>query len=171
MSFSVIYQDITKMKVDAIVNAANSHLIMGGGVCGAIYRAAGIESLSAYTHQLQSINTGEAIVSPAFNLSAKMIIHAVGPIYINGQHQEAQLLKQAYLNSLKLAVEHQCTSIAFPLISSGIYGYPKCEAFRIAKNTILEFLSKHTLTVYLVLYDKESFNLFKEELDSDDECL
>lgn len=169
MPFHLIRQDITKLKVDAIVNAANTQLKMGGGVCGAIYHAAGAEQLTEETDRLGPIETGEAVITLGYNLPAKMIIHTAGPIYHDGLQNESELLKNAYLNSLKLAAKHNLDSIAFPLLSSGIYGYPKNEAFEIAKETILDFLEEHEMDVYLVLYDKESFrvpNLLKLQIDS-----
>jgi len=137
MPFKVVRQDITTMKVDAIVNAANTSLQMGGGVCGAIFKAAGAAQLQAACDKLSPIKTGEAVITPGFNLPAKYVIHAAGPIYRDwSMEQSERLLRAAYTNSLKRAVENKCESIAFPLISSGIYGYPKDEALKTAISAI-----------------------------------
>lgn len=162
MPFEIIRHDITQLKVDAIVNAANTQLQPGGGVCGAIYKAAGYHQLQDATQSLGPINTSEAVITPGFNLPAKHIIHTAGPIYKDGQHNEAQLLSDAYLNSLKLASKHNLSSIAFPLLSSGIYGYPKEEALKIATDTIQDYLKNHDLDVYLVIFDKDSFEISKQ---------
>ena len=124
MSFSIVRQDITKMHVDAIVNAANTELLMGGGVCGAIFSAAGADQMQDACDRVAPIHTGEAAVTPAFRLPAKYVIHAAGPAYDDRHPRECeQLLRSAYTESLKLAEQKKCSSIAFPLISSGIYGY------------------------------------------------
>lgn len=162
MPLEIIHNDITLMKCDAIVNAANKQLLPGGGVCGAIFHRAGYELLNEACHKHSPINTGEAIITPAFQLSAQYIIHAVGPVYQDGKHHEKQLLKNAYQNSLQIAVDYQLESIAFPLISSGIYGYPKKEALEVAVNTIKTFLIKHDLMVYLVVFDKTAVQISKE---------
>ena len=122
MPFTIARQDITKMKVDAIINAANTELQMGGGVCGAIFHAAGAAQLQAACDKLAPVKTGEAVITPGFGLPAKFIIHAAGPVYRHwNKEQNEQHLRAAYTNSLKRAVENKCESIAFPLISSGIY--------------------------------------------------
>lgn len=158
MSFTIIRQDITKMKVDAIVNAANTDLQMGGGVCEAIFKAAGAFELQAACDKLAPIKTGEAAITPGFALSAKYIIHAAGPIYRHGNaEQSEQFLHSAYINSLQLAIKNKCESIAFPLISSGIYGYPKDEALQVATSAIQDFLADHDLDVYLAVFDKAAF--------------
>jgi O-acetyl-ADP-ribose deacetylase (regulator of RNase III) len=118
MPLEIIRQDITKMSVDAIVNAANTALQMGGGVCGAIFKAAGVDKLQAACNKLAPIQTGEAVITPVFNLPAKYIIHTAGPVYRDGKHGEAKLLRSCYVNSLKRALENNCESVAFPLISS-----------------------------------------------------
>jgi len=160
MPFTIVWQDITKMKVDAIVNAENTELKMGGGVCGAIFRAAGPAVLQAACDKLAPIKTGEAVITPGFALPAKYIIHTAGPVYDYKNAEECErLLRSAYLNSLKLAVEHKCDSIAFPLISSGIYGYPKEEALKVAASAIRQFLEDHDLDVYLVIFDKTALIL------------
>lgn len=158
MPFTIVRQDITKMEVDAIVNAANTNLQMGGGVCGAIFKAAGELELQAACDKLASIKTGEAVITPGFALPAKYIIHAAGPVYSrNNAVQSEQLLRSAYINSLQLATKNKCKSIAFPLISSGIYGYPKDEALRVAITAIQDFLADHDLDVYLAVFDKAAF--------------
>jgi len=159
MPFTILRQDITKMEVDAIVNAANNELTMGGGVCGTIFNAAGRMQLIEACRRLAPIPTGTAVITPGFNLPARFIIHAAGPKYHDGQHHESDLLREAYLNSLSLAVEHGLSSIAFPLISSGIYGFPKGQALKIAMDTIKDFLKTHDLDVTLVIYDKDSFDV------------
>jgi len=158
MPFSIVCQDITKMNVDAIVNAANTNLKMGGGVCGAIFRAAGVAKLQTACDKLAPIKTGEAVITPGFDLPAKYVIHAVGPIYQDWNKEQCeQLLRAAYTNSLKTAIGNKCKSIAFPLISSGIYGYPKDKALQVATSAILDFLADHDIEVTLVIFDKSSF--------------
>lgn len=164
MPFTIVRNDITKMAVDAIVNAANTELQMGGGVCGAIFKAAGAVELQTACNKLAPIKTGEAIITPGFNLPAKYIIHTAGPVYKGGKHGEAELLRACYLNSLELAVENKCESIAFPLISSGIYGYPKEEALRAATSAIYDFLANHEIDVCLVVFDAASFSISEQLL-------
>ncbi|MGI6344941.1 MAG: macro domain-containing protein [Bacillota bacterium] len=164
MPLQIVRNDIARMKVDAIVNAANTELQMGGGVCGAIFRAAGARELQAACDALKPINTGEAVITSAFNLPARYIIHTAGPVYRGGQHGEAGLLQACYLNSLKLAQQYECESVAFPLISSGLFGYPKGEALAIAMSAIRGFLLDNDLTVYLVVFDKAAFALSQELL-------
>ena len=167
MPFKIIRQDITKMKVDAIVNAANTELKMGGGVCGAIFKSAGTDQLQVACDALAPIKTGEAVITPGFDLDAKFIIHAAGPIYREWSKEENErLLRSAYLSSLEIAAEHGLESIAFPLISSGIYGYPKDEALSVGTSTIQEFLLDHEMEVTLVVFDKASFEISSERLDS-----
>lgn len=163
MPFSIVRQDITKMKADAVVNAANTALQMGGGVCGAIFKAAGAEKLQQACDKVSPIKTGEAAITPGFQLPAKYVIHAAGPVY-NSKNKEkcAELLRSAYTKSLALALENKCESIAFPLISSGIYGYPKDEALREATTAITDFLAEHEMDVYLAVFDKASFVVGKE---------
>lgn len=157
MLFTILRQDITKMDLDAIVNAANTRLQMGSGVCGAIFNAAGASELQEACDQLAPIKTGEAVMTPGFHLPAKYIIHTVGPVYIDGKHGEKDILRACYQNSLKLAVDNECESIAFPLISSGIFGYPKVEALSVATDAIKEFLLDNEIEVYLTVFDKDSF--------------
>ena len=165
MPFTIIRQDITRMQVDAIVNAANTDLAMGGGVCGAIFKAAGAARLQAACSQLAPIKTGEAVITPGFGLPAKFVIHAADPVYCHwNAEQSEQLLRSAYTESLKLAHKYQCESIAFPLISSGIYGYPKDEALRVAAAAIRDFLASHDMDVYLVIFDRVAFAVSEELL-------
>ena len=152
------------MRVDAIVNAANTALQMGGGVCGAIFAAAGADKLQKTCANLAPIKIGEAVITPGFNLPAKYVIHAAGPVYRDGKQGEKALLRSCYSNSLELAVRYQCESIAFPLISSGIYGYPKEEALQVATETIAEFLGEHDLDVSLVVFDKAAVEVGEELL-------
>ncbi|MGB4590401.1 MAG: macro domain-containing protein [Clostridiaceae bacterium] len=159
MSLEIVRNDITKMKVDAIVNAANSSLKMGGGVCGAIFHAAGEKELQTECDEIGRCNVGEAVITGAYALPAKHIIHAVGPIWQGGKNNEAVLLHDCYRNALNLARKHELKSIAFPLISSGIYGYPKDQALQVAINAISEFLMEHEMKIYLVVYDQKSFVL------------
>ncbi|NLT11569.1 MAG: macro domain-containing protein [Clostridiaceae bacterium] len=164
MPFTIVRQDITKFKVDAVANAANIDLQQGGGVCGAIYKAAGARELEAACNLLAPIRTGEAVITKGFSLPAKHIIHAAGPVYHGGTRGEEALLRAAYLNSLKCALENDCNSIAFPLISSGIYGYPKEEALRVATEAIRDFLSEHDMDVFLAVFDKDAFQISEKLL-------
>lgn len=159
MPLEIVRNDITKMNVDAIVNAANPQLKMGGGVCGAIFKAAGSQKLQQACDEIGYCPVGQAVITEGFHLPANYIIHTPGPIWEGGSHREAELLKDTYKNSLELAKRHQCESIAFPLISTGIYGYPKEEALQIAVSTISQFLMKSDMQVYLVVFDKKSFGL------------
>lgn len=162
MPFTIVRQDITQMNVDAIVNAANTDLKMGGGVCGAIFRAAGAEQLQAACDALSPIKVGQAVLTPGFSLPAKYVIHAAGPVYSRWhKRQSRKLLRSAYIESLKLAEQHGCESIAFPLISSGIYGYPKDEALEVARLAVEEFLTEHEMDVYLAVFDKSAFLISK----------
>ncbi|MCL2338238.1 MAG: macro domain-containing protein [Firmicutes bacterium] len=164
MPLTLLRNDITKLPVDAIVNAANTGLRKGGGVCGAIFGAAGAERLQAACDRLAPIKTGEAVITEGFMLPAKYIIHVAGPVYRGGKHGEEGLLRACYLNALELALQHNCESIAFPLISSGIYGYPKAEALRVATAAISDFISEHDINVSLVLFDKASFAISQQLL-------
>lgn len=166
MPLEIIRNDITKMKVDAIVNAANTDLRMGGGVCGVIFQTAGAHELQEACKKKGGCPTGQAVITDGFKLPAKYIIHTPGPIWQGGSKKEAEMLKASYENSLKLAAEYQCESIAFPLISSGIYGYPKEEALQIAISAISSFLLHHDLLVYLVVFDKNSFCISKKLFQS-----
>jgi len=164
MPFTIIRNDITKLHVDAIVNAANTLLQMGGGVCGAIFNAAGADKLQTACDALTPIKTGEAVITQGFNLPAKYIIHTAGPVYRGGNQGEEALLRSCYINSLELAVKHKCESVAFPLISSGIYGYPKADALRVATAAIRDFISEHDIDVSLVVFDKEALTVSEELL-------
>ena len=150
MSFKIIQGDITKMETDAIVNAANCSLLGGGGVDGAIHRPAGPELL-AECETLGGCRTGSAKITKGYRLPAKYVIHAVGPRYRDGLHGEPELLKGCYDTAMKLAKENGCSSIAFPLISGGIYGYPVSEAIRIAVETVQADMTSD-MDAYLVLF-------------------
>ncbi len=139
-SISIQKTSITELKVDAIVNAANSSLLMGGGVCGAIFRAAGPAELQAACDRIGHCNTGSAVITPGFRLPAKYVIHAVGPVWSGGFSGEPEQLRSAYQQSLKVAKENGCHSIAFPLISAGIYGYPQDKAWREALMSCRDFI-------------------------------
>ncbi len=160
MSFNIINKDITDLPVDAIVNAANTSLKMGRGVCGAIFRKAGVGKLQEECNKLAPIKTGQAIITKAYNLKAKYIIHTAGPIYDPyDPNQSEKLLRNSYINSLNIAIEYNIKSIAFPLISAGIYGYPYKEAIKISKECIIKFLDTNYIDVYLAILDKNMFNL------------
>jgi len=166
MPFTIVRQDITKMDVDAIVNASNTALARGGGVCGAVFQAAGSVELETACQELAPIEVGEAVITPGFALPARYVIHTAGPIYRDGTKGEAEKLRSCYLNCLKLAAEKECDSIAFPLISSGIYGYPKKEALQVAMASIQSFLAEHDLQVYLAVFDREAYSVSEELLGS-----
>ncbi|NLM46756.1 MAG: macro domain-containing protein [Firmicutes bacterium] len=154
MPLHIVQNDITKMQVDAIVNAANTALKMGGGVCGAIFRAAGAEQMQAACDAIGGCRTGEAVITPGFRLPAKYVIHTPGPVWQGGNKGEEELLRSCYLSSLELAQKHGCQSVAFPLISAGIYGYPKDQAMEVATTAIEDFLRENNseMDVYLVLF-------------------
>lgn len=165
MPFEFVRNDITKMPVEVIVNAANSGLAPGGGVCGAIFAAAGYDQLDRACRSIGHCDVGRAVITSGFALPAKYVIHAVGPIWRGGGQNEAVLLKSCYISSLQLAEKNGCHSIAFPLISTGTYGYPKAEALRIAVSAISEFLLSHEMRVYLVIFDRRAV-LLSEKLQA-----
>lgn len=162
MPFRIVRNDITKMRVDAIVNTANPFPIYADGSDTAVYEAAGAEQLLNERKKIGVMKIGQAAITPAFALDAEYIIHTVGPVYWNGNEGEAELLYSCYENSLLLAAEKECESIAFPLISTGTYGYPKDEAIQIALAAINKFLTKEDMLVYLVVFDEESFSVSKK---------
>ncbi len=161
MPLTFLRADITTLSCDAIVNAANTKLLPGGGVCGAIFKAAGFLPLALACRKIGSCAVGDAVMTKGFKLKAKAIIHTVGPVYGKDPANQERLLGDCYRNSLRLAAENGFESIAFPLISSGIYGYPKDKALRIATNAIKDFLqeSETDMLVFLVVYDKASFEI------------
>lgn len=166
----LVQGDITKLEVDAIVNAANTSLLGGGGVDGAIHRAGGpaiLEACIEIRNRQGGCRTGEAVITPGGNLKAKYVIHTVGPVWQEGIAGEDRLLKNAYINSLKIAVEHKITILAFPNISTGIYGFPKGRAAEIAVESVREFLAveKALKKVIFCCYDEENYKIYQSILE------
>ena len=165
MPFEIVRNDITKMAVDAIVNTANPRPVIGAGTDTAIHKAAGPELLRA-RQIVGSIEAGHAAITPAFNLNASYVIHTVGPVWLDGNHDEEMLLRSCYENSLSLAVQNGCQSVAFPLISTGNYGFPKDKALQIAISAFSSFLLENEMQIYLVVYDRTSFKLSEKLFQS-----
>ena len=161
MPFEIVRNDITNMHVDAIVNTANPRPVIGLGVDSAIHEKAGIELLKA-RQCIGYIDVGHAAITPAYQLDAKFVIHTVGPVWMGGEEDEEMLLRSCYDSSLQLAVQHKCKSVAFPLISSGNYGFPKDKALRIAIAAFSEFLLEQEMQIYLVVFDRTSFRLSEQ---------
>lgn len=158
MPLKTAYANIVTLQVDAIVNAANGALQAGGGVCGAIFAAAGYAQMQASCDAIGGCATGEAVITSGFALPARYVIHTVGPVWQGGGHSEEKLLTACYQNALALAMQNGIKTIAFPLISAGIYGYPREEALAVARKAIEGFLAEHgdSLTVTLALYPPPS---------------
>ena len=159
MPFQIIRNDITKVSADAIVNTANPKPVVGSGTDGAIYKAAGENKLLPARQTIGNIEPGQAVHTPAFRLKAKYIIHTVGPVWVDGKHGEKDILHSCYANSLSLADKLKCKSVAFPLISSGAYGFPKDTALDVALSEIGKFLLTHDMNITLVVFDKAAFEL------------
>ena len=158
MPFEIVRNDITNMHVDAIVNTANPRPVIGAGTDSRIHEVAGPDLLKA-RQIIGSIEVGRAAITPAFNLNAAYVIHTVGPVWLDGEHDEEMLLRSCYENALDLAVQNGCQSVAFPLISTGNYGFPKDKALQIAISAFSAFLLENEMQIYLVVYDRTSFKL------------
>jgi O-acetyl-ADP-ribose deacetylase (regulator of RNase III) len=164
-NIQLIQGDITKIKVDAVVNAANTSLLGGGGVDGAIHRAGGpkiLEECKIIREKQGGCKTGDAVITTGGNLPAKYVIHTVGPVWHGGKNNEDELLANAYKNSLRLATEYEIKSIAFPNISTGVYGFPKQRAAEIAVNAVKEFTKLTTLIkeIFFVCFDDENYKIY-----------
>ena len=165
MPFVIVRNDITKMAVDAIVNTANPRAVIGLGADSMIHEAAGPGLLQA-RQEIGYIDMGQAVITPAFNLQAKYVIHTVGPVWDGGSYGEEEYLRSCYENSLRLALDYNCQSIAFPLISTGNYGFPKDRALQIAISAFSTFLLEHEMQIYLVVFDRTSFKLSEKLFQS-----
>lgn len=159
MPFTIIRDDISRVPADAVVNAANTRLQYGSGVCGAIFEGAGVRDMQAACGAIGSCPTGRAVITPGFRLPARYVIHTAGPVWSGGRCGEEELLRGCYRNSLALALEYGLKSIAFPLISAGIYGYPKKEALEVAVSEFRSFLEGQEMDIYLVLYDRKAMDI------------
>jgi len=159
MPFMIIRDDLTKVRADAIVNTANPHPRVGAGTDSAVYKAAGERELLAERKKIGDIPVGKAVVTSAFRLPAKYMIHTVGPVWVDGKRGETAALQSCYMESLKLARQLMCQSIAFPLISTGSYGFPKDLAIKIAASVFYDFLMEHDMTIYLVVFDRTAYDL------------
>lgn len=166
MPLEIVRENIVHMKTDAVVNAANSSLQAGGGVCGSIFDVAGYDEMKAACDEIGYCETGGAVITKGFKLPARYDIHAVGPVWRDGCHGEEAQLRSCYRASIELAKRYGLESIAFPLISSGIYGYPKPEALSVAVSEISRFLMENDMTVYIVVYDRASFQLSEKLFNS-----
>ena len=166
MTLNIIEGNITKIPFDAIVNITNTKLQMGSSVCDAIFTAAGVLELQAACDKLVPIKPGEAVITPGFDLpAAKHIIHAAGPIYQDGKQGEENLLRLAHINSLEIALKSGCQSVAFPLITRAINGYPKAEAHQVAKNAIRDFILEYDIDVFFVALKRTDMEISRDVLD------
>ena len=172
MPFSIVRNDIAHVKADVIVNAANERLLAGGGVCGAIFKAAGAEELAVACAAVAPCPTGRAVSTPAFGLDARWVVHAVGPHWVDGRHGEEALLRSAYRSALELAAGLGATSVALPLLSAGLFGYPPAAAFEVACSEVRTFLASDAaqvdgveMDVCLVVFDRAAFAASLEAYD------